>query len=148
SFDATTAEMLKRFHSDWYAPNNAVLVVVGDVDPRTALAKVTRLFGPLRPKRLPARPKMNFAPPKAASFTMTTDRTNASVILAMRLPGLDSADFPALEVLSDVLSSPRFDLYGLVPAGKALNASFSLDPLPKASLGYAEVSIPAGGDAK
>ena len=148
SFDATTAEMLKRFHADWYAPNNAVLVIVGDVDPKAALARVRNLFGSLKPKRLPAHPKMSFAPQKAASFTLETDRPNATAVVAMRLPGLDSPDFPALEVLSDVLSSERFDLYGLVPAGKALSASFSLDPLPKASLGYAEVSFPAGGDAK
>jgi zinc protease len=148
SFDATTAEMLKKFHTDWYAPNNAVLVIVGDVEPKSALAKVRGLFGALKPKRLPAHPKMNFAPQKAASFTLETDRPNMTAIVAMRLPGLDSPDFPALELLSDVLSSQRFDLYGLVPAGKALSASFSLDPLPKASLGYAEVSIPAGGDAK
>ncbi len=148
SFDATTAEMLKKFHTDWYAPNNAVLVIVGDVDTKATLAKVKNLFGALKPKRLPAHPKMNFAPQKAASFKLETDKPNATAIVAMRLPGLDSPDFPALEVLSDVLSSERFDLYGLVPAGKALSAGFSLDPLPRASLAYAEISIPAGGDTK
>jgi len=148
SFDATTAAMLKKFHTDWYAPNNAVLVIVGDVEPKAALAKVRALFGGIRPKKLPPRPKMKFAPAKADSFALETDRPNATAVVAMRLPGLDSPDFPALEVLSDVLSSARFDLYGLVPAGKALSAGFSLDPLPAASLGYAEVSFPAGGDAK
>ena len=35
-----------------------------------------------------------------------------------------------------------------MPAGKALDADFSLDPLPNASIGYAAVSFPEGGDAK
>src|ERR1700681_423037 len=33
SFEATTGDMLKRFHNDWYAPNNAILIVTGHVDP-------------------------------------------------------------------------------------------------------------------
>ncbi|MBV8803973.1 MAG: insulinase family protein, partial [Sinobacteraceae bacterium] len=40
SFDKTTAAMLKKFHDTWYAPNNAILVVVGDVDPRATLTEI------------------------------------------------------------------------------------------------------------
>jgi zinc protease len=69
-------------------------------------------------------------------------------MIAMRVPGLDSPDFPALEVLSDVLSSHRFDLYGLVPQGKALDAEFMLDPLPQAGIAYASVAFLAGEDPR
>ena len=40
SFEKTTAAMLKSFHDTWYAPNNAILVVVGDLEPQQALTKV------------------------------------------------------------------------------------------------------------
>src|SRR6185437_4435082 len=66
----------------------------------------------------------------------------------MRTPGLHSPDFAPLEVLSDVLDNRRFALFGLVPQGKALDADFSLDPLPQAGIAYAAVSFAAGQDPK
>ncbi len=148
SFQKTTARMLKKFHDSWYAPNNAILVVVGDVDPQSTLTEIKQLFAPISPRKLPARPQIRLQPARAASFTVDTDRPNGSQLIAMRVPGLDSPDFPALEVLSDVLSSHRFELYGLVPQGKALDAEFLLDPLPHAGLAYASVSFLAGEDPK
>jgi zinc protease len=56
SFDATTGAMLRKFYQDWYAPNNAILVIAGDVDPAAALAKVKQLYGPIKRKTLPAHP--------------------------------------------------------------------------------------------
>jgi zinc protease len=148
SFQKTTAAMLRKFHDTWYAPNNAILVVVGDVDPQATLVEVKQLFGHIKPKKLPARSQVRLQAPKAASFTVDTNRPNGTQVLAMRVPGLDSPDFPALEVLADVLNNHRFDLYGLVPAGKALDAEFVLDPLPKAGIAYASVSFLAGEDPK
>jgi zinc protease len=43
SFDATTGAMLKKYYTQWYAPNNAILVIAGDVDPAATLAKVKQL---------------------------------------------------------------------------------------------------------
>jgi zinc protease len=148
SFEKTTAAMLKKFHDTWYAPNNAILVVVGDVDPKATLLEVKQLFGTIKPKKLPPRPQIRLQPPQPASFTVDTDRPNGTLMIAMRVPGLDSQDFPALEVLSDVLSNHRFDLYGLVPQGKALDAEFLLDPLPQAGIAYTSVAFLAGEDPK
>lgn len=148
SFEKTTAAMLRQFHDTWYAPNNAILVVVGDVDPPATLTQIKQLFGAIKPKKLPARAPIRLAPVRAASFKVDTDHPSGTQMIAMRVPGLDSPDFPALEVLSDVLSSHRFDLYGLVPQGKALDAEFLLDPLPRAGLAYASVSFLPGADPK
>ena len=148
SFDKTTASMLKGFHDAWYAPNNAVLIIVGDVELEPTLRQVRELFGAIKSKRLPARPPLRLQPVHAQSFSVATDRPLGTQMIALRMPGLDSPDFPALEVLSDVLSSHRFDLYGLVPQGKAIDAEFSLDPLPLSGLAYAAVSFTSGTDPK
>ena len=52
SFDRTSAAMLKAFHDAWYGPNNAVLVVVGDMDPQATLEKIQALFGGIAARRL------------------------------------------------------------------------------------------------
>ena len=149
SFDKTTAADLKSFYDKWYAPNNAILVVVGDLDPQATLGKIRTIFGGIQRKQLGTHPAINPQPlTNLAPISVPTDNANSTVVVAMRMPGLDSPDFPALEVLSDVLNSERSDLYGLVPAGKALSTGFSLDPLQKIGMGYASISFPADGDAK
>jgi zinc protease len=148
SFEKTTAAMLQQFYSSWYAPNNAILVVVGDVDPQATLTEIKQLFGAIKARKLPARPAVKLQAPRAESFSVPTDRPNGTQLIALRVPGLDSPDFPALEVLADVLSSHRFDLYGLVPQGKALDAGFALDPLPRAGIAYASISFLASSDYK
>ena len=148
SFDRTKASALKRFYQRWYAPNNAILIVAGDVDPPVALGQVRAAFGAIKPKTLPKRPVFRFRRLRPSHFTIDTDRPAASLVIAMRAPGLDSSDLSALEVLADVLASHRFALYDLVPAGKALDTDFTLDPLPKASMVYASATFAAGGDAK
>ncbi len=65
-------------------------------------------------------------------------------MIALRVPGPHNADFAALEVLADVLSSRRFDLYGLVPQGKAVAAEFALDPLPAGGARLCDGVVPGG----
>jgi zinc protease len=146
SFEKTTAADLKAFHKKWYAPNNAILVLVGNVDPEATLAKIKTLFGAIPSRKLAARAKFAFKPVKAGIFTIDSDYPNYTRVIAMRFPGLKSKDFPALEVLADVLSSRRFELYGLVAQGKALGTDFSLDAQEKASIAYAAVSYAPGTD--
>jgi len=147
SFDRTTGKLLKNFYQQWYAPNNAILVVVGDLDPQATLAKIRELFGGIASRALPPRPQYHPQPVKAQSLQLKTDLPYGVEVIAMRMPGLDSPDYPALEVLADVLSSQRGALYELVPEGKALAASFSFDALPKAAIGAATISYPVGANA-
>src|SRR5262249_47630383 len=125
SFDATTGAMLKNFHDRWYAPNNAILVIVGDVEPLATIATVKELFGSIPSKPLPAPPPMALGPVKPETLPVNTDLPYGLAVAAFRWPGTNSPDFAAVQVLADVLSSERSSLYGLVPQGKALSANFS-----------------------
>jgi zinc protease len=148
SFEATTGEMLREFYKTWYAPNNAILVIAGDVEPDAVLAKVKELYGKIERKQLPARLPVNLNPVKAESFTLDSNLPYVLAFLAYRMPGTDSPDFAAVHILADVLASQRGNLYALVPQGKALEAEFGLaEAYPKASMAYSVAVLPSDGDA-
>jgi len=147
SFDATTGAMLKAFYHTWYAPQDAILVIVGDVDPHTALDQVQRLFGGIAGHPLPPRPAVNLKPVKSESFSLESNLPYVLAFIAYRFPGTSSPDYAAAQVLADVLSSQRAELYGMVPAGKALAAEFGIaESYAKASVGFAVLALPAGAD--
>ena len=148
SFDKTTGAMLKDFHNTWYVPNNAVLIICGDVQPEEALAQVKKLFAEAPAGKLPPKAEFNFQPVEPQTIKVDTDLPSGMAVIAYRLPGSDSPDYAAVQVMSDVLSSMRGRLYSLVPEGKALSASFEYDTLPRAGLGFAMGGFPAGGDAE
>src|SRR5258706_14853414 len=45
----------RSWYQSWYAPNNATVIVVGDVDPEQVIAWAKRYYGPLARKPIPAR---------------------------------------------------------------------------------------------
>jgi zinc protease len=148
SFDATTGPMLKKFYDQWYTPGNAILVIVGDVDPAATLEKVKQLFGSIPDHPLPARPVVDLKPVKSETFTLDSNLPYVLGFIAYRFPGTSSPDYAASQILADVLASQRGDLYAMVPAGKALAAEFGIaETYPKASVGYGLVALPSGVDA-
>ena len=148
SFDATTGEMLKDFAKKWYAPNNAILVIAGDVDPSAVLAKVKEFYGSIPKKSLPPRPEIDLKPVKPESFTLDSNLSYLLAFVAFRMPGSDSPDFAAAQILSDVLASQRGNLYAMVPEGKALQTEFGFaEAYTKASVAYSAAVLPADGDA-
>jgi zinc protease len=147
SFDKTTGADLRKFHNTWYVPNNAILVIVGNVESQKVLEQVKKVLGNIPAAQLPARPEFNFGTVKPDTLNLDTDLPYGLTAITFRFPGADSPDFAAAQILSDVLSSQRGKLYGLVPQGNALSAEFDYETLPKSGLGYAIAGFPAGGDS-
>jgi zinc protease len=148
SFEATTGAMLSDFYKKWYTPGNAILVIVGDVDPTVTIAKVKELYGDIPNHPVPEHPAVNLSPVKPETFTLDSNLPYVLGFIAYRMPGTDSPDYAAAQILADILASQRADVYGMVPAGKALYATFGMaENYPKASVGYGELALPAGVDA-
>ncbi len=147
SFDRTTGTMLRKFYDAWYAPNNAILVIVGNVEPKKALAGVKKFFGPIPAKKIPDRPEIRFQPVRPETLRLKTDQAYGLIMISFRMPGYRSPDYPVSQVLADVLNNQRGSLFTLVPEGNALFTGFRLNTLPDAGLGYAIAAFPKGADS-
>jgi len=117
---------VKAFYRQYYRPDNAVLVIAGDVRPSEALTLVKRTFGqvPAPPEPLPVNAKA-----AAAAFTsrrVTLREPGSAPLLQMvaPIPALTHADIPALEVLDMLLSGGRSSLLyqSLMETGQASSA--------------------------
>ena len=60
------AEDARRFYATWYAPNNAVLVIAGDVEVARVRALAETYYGPIPPRAVPAHEAL-VEPPKVAT---------------------------------------------------------------------------------
>jgi len=146
SFAATSGALLKEFHQQWYGPNNAIVVIAGDVNPEETLKQIKEVFGDIPGRPTPARATVKLRPLTPARLDRETDQPYGLAVVAYRLPGYASPDYAAGRILGDVLDSKRGKLYQLVPTGAALSAGFTSEERSPASIGYAAASYPKGGD--
>ncbi len=148
SFDKTTSKILRKFYNDWYVPNNAILVIVGDVEPQSTLAEVKKLFGSVPRSDTPKRTEPKLKPVKAQTITSTTPDATGSVWFMYRMPGQTSKDNAAAQILMDVLNNARSNLSELAAQGKVLSADAGVQPFSYGGIGIVDVGFPKGGDAK
>ena len=120
------------FHRRYYVPNNATLVVAGDIDVEATKAMIEDLFGPIpRGDDPPALPEFVPVDQAEAEFITIEDPfiNLPALLVAYEIPPLVHEDYPALSVLSRVLSvgdSSRL-AKRLVDTGKALQADAWID---------------------
>ena len=103
-----TGSDLRAWYERWYAPSNATLVVVGDVDAQQMLALAQKHFGPLAAQ--PPPPMRRAGEPKPKGTTRVTVRVPARqpyLMMGYKTPVVGDAPEPwepyALEVLSSIL---------------------------------------------
>ncbi|WP_295620633.1 pitrilysin family protein, partial [Chamaesiphon sp. GL140_3_metabinner_50] len=104
-----TVEQVRSYYDSYYAPNNATLIVVGDFDTTSLMAKVQQTFG-----KVPRR-ELKVAKP---TITATTTKPNQRIVLkepgstqlateVYPLPAANHPDVPAIDVMNYVLTEGR-----------------------------------------
>lgn len=66
---------LKAFYRRWYAPNNAILIVAGDVTPQQVLSLADAHYAPIPARELPKRERLAEPPPKEAKNVELKDKS-------------------------------------------------------------------------
>jgi zinc protease len=137
--NAASVEDARQFFKTYYAPNNAVLVLVGDFRTEDALARVRKYFEPI--PRQPAPPPVDAAEPEQKEERRATIEDPlarlARVQIAFKTAPGATPDHYALRVLSAALQSGQSSrLYQRLVKEKELVTAVG---------GFAEESRGAGG---
>ena len=114
--DNMTVEDLSDWYQKWYAPNNATLVVVGDVNADEVFALAKQHFGTIQPGKVPAiKPRVEPAQTGERRIIVRKPAKLPYMIMGYKVPVLKTAEEEwevyALEMLAGVLSgsdSSRF----------------------------------------
>ena len=103
--DKATIEDVKHFHDTYYAPDNAVIAVSGDVDPEQVYRLVQKYFGDIPATPLPPRPDVSESLNTGERFERQTDAhaTAPALAIGWKMPGPDSPDYYPLAVLGALL---------------------------------------------
>lgn len=124
---ATVAD-IARYYREWYAPNNATLVVAGDVDPATVFAKAERYFAAIPSRQLPPKPNANPVPHPGQTVDAQFPFPFEILDLAYAIPGDTQHGEPAVSTLATLLESQRSPFYqALVESNIALAIDANAD---------------------
>lgn len=143
---------VKKFYDTWYAPNNAILIISGDVTAAQVKPLAERIYGVLPRKDLPPRQRRSVPPANGQSVLTLRDKSveQEAVDITFIAPAMhkDRAHALSLQVLENILdggAATRLYRTLVSEQKKAVNVSFSYD---SDALDYGTISlsgIPAPG---
>jgi len=142
-----TVDDAREWYQTWYVPNNAILVVVGDVEAEEVLKLARKHFGPLKPRALP--PRKPQAEPEQNGTRRAIVKEKAELpylLMGYHVPVLEDVDNDwepyALEILAGVLdgnASARLN-QNLVRNQKiAINVGAGYDLIQRGKSGLFEI---------
>jgi zinc protease len=108
--NAASVDDVVTFFRTWYAPNNAVLTIVGDIDEEEAHAAAARFFGPIPANPEIVQPPLPVVEPIIGHELREVVPDNVPltrVHFGFRCPPYGTPEFDALEVASQILAGGR-----------------------------------------
>ncbi len=148
-----TGQDARDWYARWYAPNNATLVVAGDVKADEVIALARQYFGPLPPHDLPVRkPQLEPAQMGSKRIVVKAPAQVPYVLMAWHVPTLKDWDKDttpyALQILAGVLSgndSARLQKSLVKTQQIAVNASAGYDAVARGPGMFMIDATPASG---
>lgn len=106
--DAASLEDVHQWFRAWYGPNNAVLVLAGDIDVETAREKVTKYFGDIPAGPDMAQPEVDVAKRPADTREVMEDRVpQARIYRAWNVAQTGTVDADRLQLVANILGSSK-----------------------------------------
>ena len=146
-----TVQNVRDWYNAWYVPNNATIVVVGDVQPAAMLALAKKYFGPIPAQTLLAqKPAVYQQPLGERTVNVSLPATIQTLYMAYNVPVLNTAKKAwqpyALDVLAAILGgsdSSRFSRDLMRGQQVAAGAGASYDATSRLSNVFVISGVPA-----
>ena len=105
---------VKRYHDQWYVPNNMAICLSGDFDPDEMITTIDKYFGDMKPNE--NLPKLQFQPEQSITAPVVKEVLGPdaeTVTLAWRLNGAGSTDNDLATLVGSILYNGKAGLFDL-----------------------------------
>jgi zinc protease len=128
-----TLDECREYYQRGYAPNNAVVVIVGDFKRKEALALVDKYYGHLKPQTVAEPPPTQERPQRGERRAFYKKVSQLEAFFAgFHCPGITAPDVFPLLALGHIFSHGKSSRFyrRFVKTGKAVDAQVEVDPPP------------------
>jgi len=107
--DNWSMQDLKQYHKTYYAPNNAVVVIAGDVTVKEVKRLANKYFAPIKAQTKPR--KVHTVEPKQIGerrvYVQKPSVSSANILMAFHVPATSHQDYYPLSMLASILGDGR-----------------------------------------
>lgn len=124
-----TRPQAEAFFRTYYAPNNALAVLAGDLDPAEVIRLAERYFGTIPPQPPPPRPRLEEPPQPGERRVRVEFPAEPQLLMLYRAPAIGHPDIHPLRVLGEILGGGRTSrLHRRLVEGRRLASSIGVGP--------------------